>query len=326
MARKKAANRASRQVKSRKKRLFLPYPLLIFLLLCAGVFLVAWTLKAGADNVLVTAKVSAPFVTQPADITTPTDGQHFTLTPIDVSGDCPPNAGYIEIFRNGVMAGTAICSNNVYDLSVDLLAGNNNLVVHVFNITDDEGPVGDSINVVYTPSQPSPRSPQPAQSNNPATQPLSLNTAFLYKGYLVGDQVDWPIQISGGSSPYAISVDWGDDTSDLISRPQAGEFKINHVYDRPGPNQGSFTIKIKASDSDGQSRYLQFFVIINANKSPGITSTIFSKPTPQISSGLNWLWVAWPAYGVVVLMTVSFLLGEKEELLRLGGRGLIRRR
>ena len=328
MARKKTTKRASKQSKNRQKRSVFAYPLFIFLLLCTGVFLIAWTLRAGAADIFVTAKVSAPFVTDPADISSPTDGSHFTSIPIDVNGTCPTNAGYVEIFDNNLMRGTAICSGSSYDLSIDLFPGANSLVAHVFNITDDEGPISAAVNVVYdVPLPPVVNNPQSGSFGQPtptAASPLTLKTAFVYKGYHVGDQVEWPIEISGGTAPYAVSIDWGDGTTDLISRAQAGQFKIDHTYNHAGGYKDSYTIKVKASDAAGHSAFIQFFVIVTP-KNVGQTSNIFSKPPPIISSGLNWLYFAWPAYTLVVIMVVSYKLGEREELLILRKRRMLRR-
>ena len=330
MARKKPQKRANRQYKSRKKRSLFAYPLFIFLLLCAGVYLIAWTLRAGAADIHVTAKVSAPFVTQPATITSPTDGAHFTSIPIDVTGNCPPNAGYVEIFDNGVMAGSAICDgSNNFDLSINLAPGSNALVAHVFNTTDDEGPVSAAVTVVYDAPQPPPAT-NPGSQGNPSTpstpssaKPFLLTTAFVYKGFHVGDQVEWPISLSGGTAPYAVSIDWGDGTSDLLSRSQDGNFDINHTYSQSGGYKNSYVIKVKATDESGQGAFIQFFVIVTPDsiKQGG---SIFSKPTPRLG-GLNWLIVAWPLYTIIVLMAVSYRLGEREELLTLRKKGMIRR-
>jgi hypothetical protein len=331
MARRKTQKRASKKSKNRGRRSIFAYPLAMFLLLCSGVFLLAWTFRVNAD-VLVTAKVSAPFVTAPAVITSPADGAHVTSIPINVSGTCPANAGYVEIFDNGLMRGTAICSGGVFQLSSDLFPGANSLVARVFNITDDEGPASAAVNVIYDTSQPptgggtTPGSGGTSSGGNPpAASPLSLKTSFIYKGYHVGQPVEWPIVITGGAAPYAISVDWGDGTSDVLSRSQPGQFKISHTYTEPGKIKNSFTIKIKASDASGDKAFLQFFVIVTP-ESVGAAGNIFSKPPPQIGTHISWLWLAWPVYGVVLLMAVSYKLGEKEELLILKKRGVLHHR
>jgi hypothetical protein len=337
MARQKTKKRSVRTSKKRPSRLFLPYPLIIFLLVCAGVFLVGWTLRSGASDIFVTAKVSAPFVTDPAIITSPADNSRFSSVPIQVSGDCPTNiayeAAYVEIFDNGVMRGTALCDAGFkFSLLVDLFPDTNTLTAHVFNKTDDEGPVSAPTTVFYDvpqppagqPSKPTGTTKTPA-GHKPVMNQLQLLTTFVFKGYHIGDTVEWPVSISGGTAPYAISVDWGDDSNDLISRSQSGEFKISHTYSKQGGYKDSYIIKVKASDTSGGSAFMQFFVIVTPTNILQ-ASNIYSKPIPPVGGGLNWLWVAWPVYGLVMLMALSYMLGEKEELIILRRRGQLKHR
>jgi hypothetical protein len=335
MPRHKTKKRASKQIKSRKSRFFLPYPLLIFLTLCAGVFLVAATLNVSANDLLVSAKVAGPPVTSPAAITSPVNGTHFSSVPISVSGTCPANAAYIELFRNNVMSGTAICSSGNFQLSSDLFVGQNDLVAHVFNVTDDEGPVSSIVTVFYEPPAPpsgtggSSSSPSSTPSSSYSVAPLQLKTEFVYKGFYVGDPVVWPVEITGGTAPYAVNVNWGDGFNDVISRGSAGSFNLTHIYQSSGNNKNnSYTIKINAADNVDQKAYLQFFVIVNSKKNVSITGTsndIFTKSPPSLGNK-NWLWIAWPAYGLLVVMGISYLLGERAELAILSHRGLLKRR
>lgn len=335
MSRKKPVKRARKPVKGRQKRSVFAYPLFIFLLLCTGVLLIAWTFKTGAANINVTAKVSDSFVTDPAVITAPTEGSRFTSIPIDVHGTCPTSpsytAAYVKIYDNDVFRGSAICDGSAeFSLSIDLFPDENSLTAHIFNSTDDEGPVSTAVTVFYDVPQPPPQTPpsEPATPNspkpsNPANPPI-IKTTFVYKGYHVGDQIEWPIEITGGSPPYAVSVDWGDGNADLISRPQAGEFKISHIYSQSGGFKNSYTIKVKVTDAAGGTGFMQFFVIV-APENIQQSGNIFNKPIPKLGSGLNWLWVAWPAYLLVTLMAISYKLGEREELLILRKRGRLRR-
>jgi hypothetical protein len=302
-------------------------------MLCAGVFLIMATFPGLAEEIHATAKVSAPSVTDLAVISSPVDGQHFAATPIPVSGSCPLNAGYVEIFSNGVMKGTAICDvSSQFNLSIDLFAGANSLVAHVFNITDDEGPVSAAVQVIYDPPQPPPITVPPSNSHPPAKtppsssakSPLVIQTAFVYKGYYTGDEVQWPIQISGGKAPYKISVDWGDGTIDELSQAAAGSFDIKHIYHQPGGYKDAYTIKVAAKDAAGSSAYLQFFVIIVDNQGQITPGNIFSKPPPSFGRELSWLWLAWPAYIALIVMVVSFWLGEREEIIVLRKKGLLK--
>jgi hypothetical protein len=322
--------RTKKPIKSRKRRLFLPYPLILFLILCAGTYLTATTLRSYADDIHVTAKVSAPAVIAPAVISSPMDGQHFSSVPIPVSGTCPLNAAYVEIFSNDVMKGTAICDGSSnFDLSINLFAGANTLTAHVFNSTDDEGPVSAPITVYYdAPLPPPARSGgQPASTpvkSPSAASPLQLYTEFVYKGYYVGQQVQWPFRISGGSAPYTITIDWGDGVTSKQIQETAGGFDVSHIYERSGGYKGAFTIKVSATDNKGSGDSQQFFVIVVDKQGLVTNGSIFSKPPPNLGNS-GWLWIAWPAYLIVLIMTLSFWLGEREELLVLKKKGRLRR-
>jgi hypothetical protein len=328
---KTAKSRTSKKSASRPKRWFIPYPLVLFLLLAAGVFLVAWTFRVSAEDILVTARIQGPAITTPAIITSPADGTHFSAVPVEVSGSCPPNAAYVEIFRNNVLSGTAICSgSSTFDLQIDLFPGQNDLTAHSFNITDDEGPVSTPVAVFYDVPPPPPSS-TPAGSptgstKTPNANPLLIKTAFVYKGYYTGQEVQWPIEIAGGSLPYALNVDWGDGKSSIISRKTGGQFTINHIYSKTGGYHGNYTIKLQASDTENDYAYLQFFVIVNDKQTgPGI-GNIYTKAPPTIGGLRHLLWVAWPAYISVLLMVIAFKLGEREELLFLRKHGALKSR
>jgi hypothetical protein len=324
MSRAKTKKRAAKTAK-RKKFLFIPFPLVIFILLCTGVYLAAWTFNAHADDIIVNAIVKGKPINSPAVITSPSEGAHFSAVPITVTGSCPAEAAYVEIFRNGFMSGSAICSSGgTFEILTDLFIGANKLEIHSFNVTDDEGPVSAAVNVVYTPPHPSQPGLQTGSSSpGGQTSPLQLKTAFIYKGYYVGQEVQWPLEISGGTAPYALNVDWGDGQSSIISRQAAGQFFIKHTYKVPGGFHGNFKIKVQASDVDGGYTYLQFFVIVNPKTAANIGS-IYSKGPPTLGGLHDWVWAAWPAYAAVVLMVISFKLGEGEEFRVLRKRHQIR--
>jgi hypothetical protein len=155
--------------------------------------------------------------------------------------------------------------------------------------------------------------------------PLLLKTSFEYKGYYVGQEVRWPLSISGGTAPYALNVDWGDGSNSIISRKDSGQFDITHTYKAAGADKGSFTIKVQASDSDGNYTYLEFFVIVNPSTSATGTGTIYTKPPPTLGGLRQWLWVAWPAYATVSLMVLTYKLGERQELIILRKGHLLKR-
>lgn len=137
--------------------------------------------------------------------------------------------------------------------------------------------------------------------------------------------ISWPLEISGGSPPYALNVDWGDGSNSVISRKSSGQFNLEHTYQKPGGYHGSYKIVVQASDPAGDYAYLEFFVIVNSRtQQSGNIGTIYTKPPPTLNNLRHFLWVAWPAYGAVTLMIIIFKLGEHEELLILRHHGRLR--
>lgn len=324
MAQKKKASRKTPKSRAhhirKASRLFLPYPLFTFLMLCVGVLLALWTFKADAIDYIVNGKVPAPALTDPAIIESPMDSARFTAVPIKVSGSCPLES-YVNLYRNDIFSGSVLCSaSNRFEITTDLFEDANILKAKVFNLTDDEGPASDPITVYYDAPTPS---PEPTPGSGPpsavpaAAKPLIIKSEFKYRGYLVGQTVKWPLEISGGNAPYAVSVDWGDGESSLISLEKAGQFNIEHIY-KTAPSGGSYEVKISASDKFNRKSFFQFFIIVvdenglvpvggtGSSGFPG--SSIFSR---------DWLKYLWPAYGIVSLMVFSFWLGEREELIEL---------
>jgi hypothetical protein len=340
MARRRTSKK--RPSKIRKNRLSISYPALLFLLLCAGVLLTMWSFRAVADNIQVSATVPANPVTGPAGITNPSDGQHVSSIPISISGTCPADGsgGYVKVYHNDVFSGVAICDgSNNFSLSSDLFPGANVIKSQIYNITNAAGPASTPITVYYDALQPQPQPPagSPPGGQNTNTPTLIISSEFSYIGYYVGQTTKWDLTINGGVSPYAINVNWGDDKSTVLSRKDAGTFSVEHKYAASGKQKNhSYTISISASDSSGEQSNLQLFVIIN-DRSVSPAAAAIVKPTCQ-SSGFslgsigcyvenkNLLKFLWPAYGIVLLMVISYGLGEREEILQLTKKGRLKKR
>jgi hypothetical protein len=307
------------------------WPAVVFFLLCVGIMLAGWTFLASAADITVRAKVSAPLPTGPATIDTPTNGRHFSHVPVTVSGTCPSDGSgaYINLYRNDVFSGSAICDGGQqYSLSTDLFPGANKLKAVIYNKTDDPGPDSNTPIVYYDvpvpPSPPPSQPPAPSKPSGQSTQPLTITSDFKFIGYSVGQTVRWKLAIGGGTSPYAINVDWGDGKNSVVSLKGAGEFTIEHSYDKPGGYKGSYPIVVTAGDAVGDQSLLQLFVLVNSEGTGPIAGTTI-KP-PPLAPTKNWLKWIWPTYAIVSLMALSYLLGEREELLMLKKRNRLRQR
>lgn len=288
------------------------YQAILIMLLIVGLMLagISRTAKASSD-IVVTGRIPAPLPPAPAVISAPANGDIFTTLPIDVQGTCP--AGYlVKLNRNDFYGGSVICGPaGTFSIQTDLFVGSNELTAHVYNITDDEGPLSPAVTVNYNPPAPPPAPPsQKNDSQTPAeiVPQLILKADGTYKGYVVGQEIEWQLEVVGGSSPYAISIDWGDEKTSVISRKEAGKFSVSHIYGSPGGYKGSYNILINGSDSKDQKAFLQLLVIVNV---PFASSYISSTVGPSVAlRNFNAQVVAWITYSTLLIIVGSFWLGE----------------
>jgi hypothetical protein len=263
------------------------------------------------------AVVPGPIPTTSPLITNVADNAVFTSAdPVTLNGTCPDNT-MIKVFKNDVFAGSAFCQSGRFSIDIDLFLGSNALVLRAYNANDKPGPESTPINV---------RQEVLGATSQDAGSPTTINNQFFitsetnYKGVGINEPISWPITIVGGQAPYALSVSWGDDKTDVISRAQAGTFEIKHTYDRPNDAyKGSYNVTITAADQMDDKAFLQLVTIIGGEDA-SVASTI--------SKGYNWsstLRIAWQLLLVAILLIFSFWLGERREkviLRRTAGRAV----
>ena len=252
-----------------------------------------------SGSVGLQGKISSPPPSVGATISLPRDGQGFTTLPITVSGICP-NDLLVRIFKNNVFGGSVMCRNGSYSIIMDIFPGQNELVARVYDSLDQAGPDSNKVNVSFNDG----RGAVPAR--------VSLTSNFAKRGANPGEKLTWPIILSGGIAPYAISVDWGDGKPpDLISQQFPGTFNITHTYDSPGV----YNIIVKASDKNTDTAFLQMVGIANGPLSQeqgagaaGVDGQGggVQKPTTKI------LWQ--PAAILIPFILSTFWLGKKYEL------------
>jgi len=237
---------------------------------------------------------SAPPKTGPT-ITSPTNGQTFTATPVTVSGLCTTGL-LVKVFSNNVFMGSVVCANGSYSIKIDLFSGQNDLLARQYDALDQASPDSNIVRITFNDQQ----------FNSVGSTLMYLTSDYARRGANPGETLLWPIIIVGGTGPYAISVDWGDGKpTDLLSQSFAGSFNISHVYD----SAGVYNITIKATDKNGLTAYLQVVGVANG----AITSSTSSTDNKQ--SILTVTKVIWaPAAMLLPLILVAFWLGRKYEL------------
>lgn len=282
------------------------YGPLALLLVAVGLALLSATVTAAtpydgpeSGSVGITGTMPGPAPTVAATITSPKQNQHFTNTPISVSGTCPKDT-LVEVYKNDIFAGSVECSSNgTYSFEIDLLIGKNVLIARVYDALNQAGPDSNAVTVFYD--------ALPAQGAG--IKPLSfggsqllLNTDAVYRGVFPEKLLNVPIDILGGVPPYAVNIQWGDSTNKVISRNDNQTFTASHTYHKAG----TYQISIQASDSQGRVAFLQVAAIVNGQ--PAVVAA-----TTSTKNTVNKLLVLWPLYTMAATIVISFWLGERRE-------------
>lgn len=244
--------------------------------------------------------IKSPPPTQAATISVPGSGQTVKTIPITVSGLCKTGL-LVKVFSNNIFVGAATCANGSYSLQADLFSGRNDLVARVYDSLDQAGPDSNVVSVTYADTQ----------FTVFGTQ-VSLSSLFAQLGADPGKELNWPIILSGGVGPYAISVDWGDGTSPALqSESFPGNIAIKHVY----KSAGVYKVVVKATDANGTAAFLQLVGVANGKVSQSsITGSGSSSGSGSGVSTSKTTIIWWPMLLLLPLIFSSFWLGRRHEL------------
>ncbi len=304
------------------------------ILAIAGLFIFSTSDSTKADpivvngNMDVTLRVEGPAPTIGATITSPIDGAVFPYQPtVDISGTCSPNT-FVIVYSNGNTVGSTYCTpTGSFAVTVQLTAGINVLTAKNYDGIDQPGPDTPSVTVTLTvpisvtpPSSPLPLTyptlptnpfvispaptvcegftpPLPVLSAAPGVAVVCMPwTALPDKDYLFG------ILVWGGTSPYALDIDFGDKRIEhaLISIEKPGYKTVSFKYLQPGV----YTVTVKMKDKDGNAAFVQTIVVVSGKSEAagaGITDAIFRMP---------WFESPVPFYLLAVALTLGFWLGD----------------
>lgn len=257
--------------------------------------------KPGSYGLEAVKKQPAPTVG--ATITTPGSGSSFSNSPITVNGICP-NDLLVQVYNNGVMVGAVMCQGGSFSLQVSLFAGTNELTAIVYDSLEQAGPVSNSVTVTYN------------DTNFAAFgQLVTLTSSYGRRSAPVGANLTWPLQLSGGSGPYAFSIDWGDGSKlELKSAALAGLVEIAHTYKKAG----IYNVNITVTDVNGVSAFLQ--VIAVASGQVDATSTTGAKDAGQGVARTTILWI--PAVIALILLLPTYWLGRRSQLVTIRNKML----
>jgi len=233
-----------------------------------------------------------------ATITTPGSGSSFTTSPITVTGICPSGL-LVEVYNNNVMVGSVMCVNGSFSIQISLFAGVNELSVSVYDDLDQMGPASNVVTVNYTDTR-----------FTAFGSLMTLTSSYGRRSAPTGSELTWPLQLSGGTGPYAFSIDWGDGAAnDLKSQTLAGLVTILHTYKKAGIYQ----VNVKVTDVNGVSAFLQVVALGNG-KVEAAPQTTETKVVTQI------LWI--PAAIALALLVPTYWLGRRSQIVSLRNKML----
>jgi hypothetical protein len=253
--------------------------------------------------------VKGPPPATPATITSPSNNQTFGTNLITVSGTCGSGL-VVKIWRNNVLAGSQVCTvDGTFSLTVQLVDGSNILRARNFDFADQPGPDSPDVTVYWVIHG----QVKAGGSVNGVTGGASvagdffLTTEKAYYVTAVAHQIVWAFTISGGQTPYALLVDWGDGQQELKSLTKAGTFDLSHIYNRIG----QYKIILKATDAAGRTGYLQTSAII-------VKSGVFGLATHILPNNdqADLYYICWMTLAVAAAALFMFWLGERFGLRR----------
>lgn len=236
-----------------------------------------------------------------ATITTPGSGSSYSESPVTVNGICPTGL-LVQIYNNGVMVGSVMCENGSFSLQVSLFAGTNELSAIVYDDLGQAGPVSNIVTVTYNDTR-----------FTAFGQAITLTSSYGRRSAAAGSELGWPLQISGGSGPYALSIDWGDGAPvQLKSQSIAGVVAIAHTYKKAG----IYRVNVRATDVNGVTAFLQVVALANGkvDAESETKEQEAASPKPQI------LWI--PTAMSLIMLIPAFWLGRQSQVVSLRNKML----
>ena len=167
--------------------------------------------------------------------------------------------------------------------------------------------------------------PQPAE--NPCydlskTSALNLDHPTIIancinRSIASGEKITIPIRVIGGSAPFALSINWGDNSTDLKSITDTEYHNYEHVYQ----TAGIIEVNLKTTDGKGATSFLQTVVQVNGDGTAG--APVASGSTfATITAGLTSIWTEAPVplYWSAVTLVLGFWIGDVVQRVLLKGK------
>lgn len=280
--------------------------------------------------VTIGATVNGPPPIIGATITKPRNGEKFSDNLIEVLGTCQEDT-LVVLKNNNLVAGLANCTEaGIFIMNIQLQIGTNVLSALNYDNLNQPGPTTPSVVIKYVKNN-SPNNeigiikPNIKTPDNPSSIPglddkykqcsdykfskmptggaLSINIICLPRLFMPDSKQSMGFLIWGGELPYAVSIDWGDNSSQtLLTFDEPGYKVVNFSYKQPG----LYSIIIRSSDKNHNKSMAQSATKVsgNSDKPNSITNIINDvNDVPLFKASV-------PLYLTTVTATVGFWIGD----------------
>ena len=234
-------------------------------------------------------------------ISTPGSGASYSTSPITVSGICETGL-LVQIYNNGTFVGAVMCENGSFSIQVSLYTGLNDLTAYQYDDLDQASPISNTVTVTFN----------NGTTGSVFSSPITLTSNYGRRAANPGATLTWPLILSGGTGPYAFSIDWGDGSQpELKSQALSGVVEISHTYKQAG----LYRVTVKVTDANGQTAFLQLIAIANGTPKTVTSSTTNNGSTTVITKVL---WI--PMVFLFLLVPLTYWIGRRSMLVSLHRR------
>lgn len=264
-----------------------------------------------ASEYIVSATVPAPLPPDAPIITSPQNNAVVHSPDTSIKGTCPvvTPAVIITIYEDANLLGSVVCgTDGSFIVPVTLPVGSHTIQAKVLTITGQNGAASDGVTIVYSLPASSQivsdqRDRHKATDTTAGTPgiglPVRITPASPYVLIDPTGNVIWKGIFSNGSSPYKVSINWGDGSTDVVDVRDNSEQSFSHHY----TTITTYTIVIDVTDAEGETATMYSVAVTyrtQQNLGLGVDSHLPSV-SPFVSFIERYMWY-------IYVMTLSSLV------------------
>lgn len=291
-----------------------------FAVVVLGCLLAVIPAKTFADSYDVTASVLAPLPPTLPIVTGPENNSVQQNDSVFISGTCTvvvPNL-IVVLLRNDEVIGSGNClPDGTFRILVGLVLGTNVIYSKFVTITGQSGGLGAPITLIYG----SGTGGSTAEPQDTSGEGLEL----LFETDFVQYNDDTPTSITfiikGGKGPYTATINWGDDTQEVVTYQTNGTKTEAHRYRQILP---SSVVTVQVADATG-NKDSESRALVSFEKGVYVPPAVPQPTNSTISAKIVYLVGAGSLTGVL-LLSRFMSLGHPFATSVLHGKQLSRRK